>query len=204
MASAHRDRFPVSNAVFSFWNAEPRDLDNHRTTANLPSEADIVIIGSGFAGVATAYHILKNNPAPPSVVLLEARKICSGATGWNGGHVKPDTYFSVTKYSRMYGIEAAAELAAFEMANVYAVKDLIESERLDCDFHLTRAVGVFLDETHGRQTEAAYRKSVKDGRVDSKDTAFIPPKDAERVRLIQTSQFHSQLTSCPGDRCQGC
>lgn len=185
MASLHDDWLPVPNPVSSFWNFEPRALDNHRTTADLPSEADIVIIGSGFAGVATAYHILKGHPNPPSIVLLEARKLCSGATGRNGGHVKPDTYFNVTKYSKMYGAEAAAELAAFEMANVYAVKDLVESEGLDCDFHLTRAVDVFLDKGHARQTEAAYRDLANAGRLDLKDTALLPAKHAERVSLTR-------------------
>lgn len=183
MATAHCDRFPVPNPVTSFWNVDSRDLDDHRTTITLPSEADIVIVGSGFAGIATAYHILKDNPYLPSIVLLEARKLCSGATGRNGGHVKPDTYFNVTKYSKMYGTEAAAELAAFEMANVYAVKKLIENEELDCDFHLTRAVDVFLDGDHAKQTLATYRNLLKAGNVDMRDTAFIPPKDAERVSL---------------------
>lgn len=181
MAAARTKRFPVPNPVSSFWTSEPRTSDEHHTTSDLPSEADIVIIGSGFAGVATAYHILKDNTNPPSVVLLEARGLCSDATGRNGGHVKPDTYFNVTKYSKMYGADAAAELAAFEMANVYAVKDLVEGEHLDCDFQLTRAVDVFLDQDHARQTEEAYRNLARAGRVNLRDTAFIAQKDAERV-----------------------
>jgi len=83
----------------------------------------------------------------------------------------------------MFGIEAAAELAAFESANVYAVKDLVESEGLDCDFQLTRSLDVYLDKKHAMETEAAYRKLVEAGVADLHDTAFIPEKDAERVRM---------------------
>ena len=175
---------PVPNPVKSFWNAESRPLDNHRTTPDLPSEADIVIIGSGFAGVATAYHILQDSPGaspPPSIVLLEARTICSGATGRNGGHVKPDVYFNIPRYTSMYGAAAAAELAAFEAANVLAVKDLVEGEALDCDFHLTRSLDVYLDAEHAAQTEEAYRELVQAGLVNLRDVAFIPKEDAERV-----------------------
>lgn len=178
---SQQGRGPVPKPVPSFWNAEPRILDDYRSTAELPSVSDIVIVGAGFAGVATAYHLLKDNPNPPSIVLLEARKLCSGATGRNGGHVKPDTYYNVPKYTKLYGTAAAAELAAFEASHVLAVKSLVESENLDCDFHLTRAVDVYLDPEHAKQTEASYRELVKAGVVDLRDVAFIPKGDAERV-----------------------
>lgn len=179
-----KTRSPVANPVPSFWTSTPGELDNHRSTPELPSTSDVVIIGGGFAGVATAYHILKDNPHPPSIVLLEARTVCGGATGRNGGHVKPDTYFNVPKYAALHGAAAAAELAAFEAANVYAVKALVEREGLDCDFHLTRAVDVYLDPAHARDTEAAYRELVRGGVVDMRDVAFTPRRDAERVSSL--------------------
>ena len=88
----------------------------------------------------------------------------------------------------MFGIDAAAELATFEAANVYAVKDLVESENLDCDFQLTRSLDVYLDEKHAKETEAAYRKLVEAGVADLHDTAFIGEKDAQRVSL-----YHNNL-----------
>ena len=180
-------RSPVPNPLPSFWTSEPRPLDDHRSTPTLPPTADIVIIGSGFSGVATAYHLLKDNPNPPSIVLLEARKICSGATGRNGGHVKPDTYFNVPRNVEMHGAEAAGELAAFEAANVYAVKELVEKEGIECDFHLTRAVDVYLDEGHAKKTEEVYRRLLETGKVGLRDTAFVSGKDAERVSPFANS-----------------
>jgi glycine/D-amino acid oxidase-like deaminating enzyme len=178
-----RNAGPVPNPLPSFWSKEPQKLDNFRSSANLPARADIVIIGAGFAGVATAYHILKDNPNPPSIVLLEARQVCSGATGRNGGHTKPDTYFNVPKYSKLYGPRAAAELAAFEASHVLAMKDLVETEGLDCDFHLTRALDVYLDPEHAHQTEVAYRNLIEEGIVNLRDVSFTPKKDAERVSV---------------------
>lgn len=172
---------PVPNPIPSFWMAEPRPLDNYRSSPDVPAEADIVIIGSGFSGVSTAYHILKGNPNPPSIVLLEARKVCSGATGRNGGHMKPDTYLTAAKHAKMYGAVAAAEITAFELANLYAVKDMVETEGLDCDFHLTRAVDVYLDRDHARQTEASYRNLLREGVVNVSDVDFTPRERAERV-----------------------
>ena len=75
---------PVSNSTTSFWRTFRHELDDHRTTPDLPAESDIVIIGAGFSGAASAYYIYDDNPSPPSVVILEARFACSGATGRNG------------------------------------------------------------------------------------------------------------------------
>lgn len=176
-----RPRLPVANPVPSFWNAQAKTLDDYRSTEDLPHETDILIIGSGLSGVATAYHILKDNPKPPSIVMLEARQVCSGATGRNGGHVKPDTYSDIPKFERLFGTKAAAQLAAFEAAHVYAVKELVEKEDLQCDFHLTRAIDVYLDPAHAQEMENTLKKYRNNGGIDLTDVAWTKLEDAERV-----------------------
>lgn len=76
--------FPVPDATLPFWRTELHSLDSHQSTQLLPSHCDVLIVGAGYSGVATAYHLLDANPLPPSVVILEARETCSGATGRNG------------------------------------------------------------------------------------------------------------------------
>ena len=80
--------FPVPGGLTPFWRTEPSSLDNHRSTENLPDFSDIVVIGAGYAGASTAYHILDqcDSSLQPSIVILEARQACSGATGRNGLH----------------------------------------------------------------------------------------------------------------------
>ena len=75
---------PVPNSTTSFWRTAAHELDRHRSTPELPTECDIVIVGAGFAGAALAHFLYKDNPSPPPVVILEAREACSGATGRNG------------------------------------------------------------------------------------------------------------------------
>ena len=76
-------RHPSWFAVFSVHGRHP--LDSHRSTDSIPSESDIVVIGAGYAGVSTIYHLLQqhdqSSQPESSVVILEAREICSGASG---------------------------------------------------------------------------------------------------------------------------
>jgi len=176
-------RLPVADPIPSVWTVPPHPVDDYQSTPNLPESCDILIVGSGFAGVATAYHILKDKPSGPSVVLLDARKHTSGATARNGGHVKPDTYYNVSKYERIYGTQQAAELAKFESSGVYATKQLVEKEGLECDFHLTRAVDVYMDPQHAADTIAAYKRLLKRGQVDMEDVEYTSKSAAERVKI---------------------
>lgn len=82
-----RARIPVSlphaNPTISYWQDPPDALADHRTTPDLPAAADTVIIGSGITGAAVAWNLLQGQN-PGSIVMLEARQACSGATGRNG------------------------------------------------------------------------------------------------------------------------
>ncbi|KAF2625250.1 hypothetical protein BU25DRAFT_346145, partial [Macroventuria anomochaeta] len=64
---------------------------DHRTTDNLPDDANTVIIRSGITGTLAAREHLSICP-DKSAVILEAREFCSGATGRNAGHCKPDQW----------------------------------------------------------------------------------------------------------------
>lgn len=46
--------------------------------------ADLIVVGGGFTGVSTAYHVSRRFP-DRRVVLLEARALANGASGRNGG-----------------------------------------------------------------------------------------------------------------------
>jgi hypothetical protein len=75
---------PVPNSTVPFWRTQLHEIDEHRSTEDIPSECDVLIIGAGYCGASTAYHLINDNPSPPSIVILEARQACSGATARNG------------------------------------------------------------------------------------------------------------------------
>jgi choline dehydrogenase-like flavoprotein len=57
-------------------------LLGHRTTEQLPEEADIIIVGSGITGTSTARYLSEDARAKgKSIVVLDAREACWCATG---------------------------------------------------------------------------------------------------------------------------
>ncbi|KDQ54468.1 hypothetical protein JAAARDRAFT_196390 [Jaapia argillacea MUCL 33604] len=66
----------------------------------LPDLVDILIIGSGISACAIAKTVLhdfdsecrKQSEKPLSIAIVDARDICSGATGRNGGQIKESAY----------------------------------------------------------------------------------------------------------------
>lgn len=178
---------PVENPTTPFWRTELHPLDDLRTTPELPQQSDIVIIGAGYAGVSIAYHLLKQqdqqNQSLPSITILEARQICSGATGRNGGHIRPDLYGHIPTYIERHGAEAGAELANFELSHVKALKDVISEEGIDCDFNVTRNMNVYLNEAHGEKAKQKYETLASQAHSFVEDIHYTPQKHAEGVSL---------------------
>ncbi|KAI0473620.1 FAD dependent oxidoreductase [Xylariaceae sp. FL0804] len=178
---------PVPNSTTSYWRSEPHRLDNHRSTPDLPSTVDIAVVGAGYAGASTVYHILKScrerGVPAPSILILEAREACSGATGRNGGHLKPDPYNRPVAVARAHGIEAGAEVAAFEMQHLSAIKQLVEEEDIDCDFVLTRCIDAFMTDSIFQQMKAGV-EMLRKNKVSEplmRDVFFAEGQKAEQL-----------------------
>ncbi|KAL5335906.1 FAD dependent oxidoreductase-domain-containing protein [Aspergillus crustosus] len=169
------------NSITSFWRTQPHRLDSHRSTEALPEECDIVVIGAGYAGVSVTHHILeRTDPSNrPSIVILEGREACSGATGRNGGHLKPDPYNRVSTLAAEYGIDAAKEVAEFEARHVDAIQEVVEKENIDCDLSVTEAVDVQFSELHARNLKDKYDRLVASGCEPTRKTKYTGPEDAE-------------------------
>ena len=71
---------PLESPTVSFWSVPQAELPFHND-AILPSHVDIVVIGSGITGVSCTRTLLRRGPPGLRVLVLEARDVCSGATG---------------------------------------------------------------------------------------------------------------------------
>ena len=173
------DLLPVANPTKSFWLTAEDDFATYRSTPDLPAEADVVIIGSGYAGTTTAHYLLQEFQG--RVLMLEARNVCSGATARNGGHLKPDLYYSHNDFRAKYGEAGAAEIINFEHAHLAAMKELVEGQQIDCDFVLTRACDVHLHGDATARAVANYTEMTKNPYVQCKQDVQIMHGDAARV-----------------------
>jgi glycine/D-amino acid oxidase-like deaminating enzyme len=189
MATLTDTMLPVPNSTESYWRSEPHWLDEHRSTTHLPAEADIVIIGTGIAGVSTAYHLVNNvdtnnDTSKPSILLLEARQVCSGATGRNGGHIKT-LASKIGGLIAVHGKSNAEDIVQFVRANIYAVKRVIERERIDAEAELRRSFDVPLTEEDASVVTREFEELLQDGFPLMQDVGYVGERSAERVCPLQ-------------------
>ncbi|KAI3394086.1 hypothetical protein diail_3210 [Diaporthe ilicicola] len=148
---------PRGNPTQSYWQDPPDEIADLRTTAELPERADVVIVGSGITGAAVAWNLLEDgsSSSTPSVVMLEARQACSGATGRNGGHTKAASYRSFLDNASALGTPAAAKIARLELANINAVHAFAREHSIPCDSNPCETVDIIYDEPHWREAHEA-------------------------------------------------
>ncbi|KAF3906080.1 hypothetical protein ABW21_db0208131 [Orbilia brochopaga] len=159
MPSAHfpDPQLPSEESTSSFWLKQPDEfLLGHRTTAELPAEADIVIIGSGIAGAQTARYLCEQDGGAwiqgRRIVMLEAREACWGATGRNGkyfpsGHCKPSLY-AYPRLQHLFddlGISETLTAINFELRNLSLLTSYIQENGVDCDFHKLPSCDAYFD-----------------------------------------------------------
>ncbi|KAK9456807.1 FAD dependent oxidoreductase [Dipodascopsis uninucleata] len=122
---------PLSTTV-STWLSEPSMFSLYRSTEALPSQVDVAIIGGGLSGVSVAFHLLRTYPRL-KIVLLEAGEVCAGATGRNGGHLRPDLFSYTETVKKESGIEEAVRISKFERANYEALLSTIRELKIECE-----------------------------------------------------------------------
>ncbi|KAI4681881.1 uncharacterized protein J4E84_007478 [Alternaria hordeiaustralica] len=181
-----RTGFPKQGGQsLSYWLQQVRcdPLLDHRTTDELPQQADTVIIGSGITGTLVAKHHLETFPGK-KVVVLEAREFCSGATGRNAGHCKPDQWRGYGKHAKAYGHEQAVKILDNEQATWEALVTYIKENNVDCDLWVGETLDVPLDEEVAKIAKEIFERYAEaGGRVDHIQVTHDPVEAAQKTRI---------------------
>ncbi|KAI0400814.1 FAD dependent oxidoreductase superfamily protein [Xylaria palmicola] len=192
---------PVPNPTTPYWRTELHPLDSHRSTEDLPAKTDVAIIGAGMSGVSVAYHMSQpdatagGSAAAPSILLLEARQVCSGATGRNGGHVKAKTATAL-EASERDGPELAGHLIAFAEAQIDALGDAVERERLDCEFELRRSYDVFLNDKDAASLRESWDRHSARGEAWMRPRQLLGADLAEAVSGVKGARAAASSPAC--------
>ena len=119
----------VRLAYQPYWReAAPR----HPSSATLPKEADVVIIGSGFTGLSAALTLLRQGR---SALVLERGVAGLGASTRNGGQVgSGNQKFRVKKLIALRGHKKAEALLREGVEMLDDIEHLITTEKIDCHF----------------------------------------------------------------------
>ena len=129
-----------------FWIDEKHDfISSFRThprteLSTNSNEYDIVIIGTGFSGVACAYWLRKLYPVErfPRILLLEKNaQPCSGASGRNGGFLWP-SYDHLSGYAEDFGYDNGCQWVEFQHENVRSISQAVDENQIDCELNITR------------------------------------------------------------------
>ena len=97
-------------------------------TSELPSETDVLIVGSGLTGLSASLRLARGGR---TVVVVDAGEIASGASSMNGGMVSPDIKAGIQIIFAEHGPELGREMWEATVRSVDIVSDLAAGESID-------------------------------------------------------------------------
>lgn len=134
---------PGKSPTQPFWLSEPSRISNLQSP--WIDQADIIIIGSGMTAASLTRSLYARKPNL-NIVIVEARGLCSGATGRNGGHCKvmsPGVWF---ERQQAYGTDEALRVMRFEHGHLDELVNCVRENGIQCDLRLHEGVDVYHDE----------------------------------------------------------
>ncbi|CAK7200658.1 hypothetical protein SEUCBS139899_003356 [Sporothrix eucalyptigena] len=119
---------PVAKPTTSYWQTPPHEKLLHVQSAQLPAECDIAVIGSGISACSTVRELLVGG-YKGTIAVLEARELCSGATGRNGGRIHVHAMKDYDAFRRRFGDDAAKKIVRFQMMHRPAIEAAVKTLR---------------------------------------------------------------------------
>ncbi|MGA7396004.1 MAG: FAD-dependent oxidoreductase [Solirubrobacterales bacterium] len=140
-------------------------------------KADVLVVGGGFTGMWTAWHLRQAQP-DLRIVLLESDLAGHGPSGRNGGFVD-SMWVSFASLCQRYGEAAALDIAHASEASVDQIGDFCETQGIDAWFRKSGYLNVSTSEAQDgsweRNTRALTKAGIDDDFtiLDSGDLAGI-------------------------------
>ena len=159
-----------------------------RAGGELPSRADVVVVGAGIAGLTTACVLAE---AGRDVIVLEARQVAAGVSGNTTAKVTAQHGLRYDRLRRRKGDAAAAEYAAAQVDALEWIEAQVAATGVDCDWQRLPSY-IYTTREEDRQQFAAEADAC--GRAGL-TAAYVtetplPFPVAAAVRVEDQAQFH--------------
>ncbi len=165
----------------SFYAAKPGLIPAARPEAEGEIRADVAVVGGGFTGLSAALHLAQRGY---EVVLLEASRVGSGASGRNGGQVGTGQRVGQDVLERLLGHDDSLALWAMGREAVRMVRDFAAHPDVAVPFH-PGIVHADHRRGHVRETHAYAEKLARDYGYDR-----IRPLSRAEIRDIVASRAY--------------
>ena len=147
-----------------------------------PVKADVCIVGAGYTGLGAALRLAERGV---DVVVLEARRVGSGASGRNGGQLHSGQRRDQPWLEGRFGKDRARALWGVAEDAKLHVKDLINRHRIACDYR-----GGLIHAVHKRRYLDDERRSIEAMRRDYDYTALEWLDRATLAEALGTEVYH--------------
>ncbi|MFD1705372.1 NAD(P)/FAD-dependent oxidoreductase [Siminovitchia sediminis] len=92
---------------------------------------DVVVIGAGYTGLSTAYHLQEKGH---KTIVLEKYHVGYGASGRNGGELLTGFQGTMESWVAKKGLETARQMWEMSLDAIDLVENMIKDHNISCDF----------------------------------------------------------------------
>lgn len=118
--------------------------------SDVPRSGGVLIVGSGLAGVSTAYWLLQQGFEDLTIVDYEMEK---SASFRNCGHILYGTVESMKALSEIHGEKLAKEVWSYSIDLCHEVRDTIARLSLDVDYKQDGYLVIAIDEVENQEIQ---------------------------------------------------
>jgi len=119
----------------SFWIDSTKNLEKNYPSLSNNIDVDVCIIGTGLTGLSSAYYLSKENPNL-KIAIIERNNICSGVSGMSTAKITSQHNLFYDYLLNSYDYDFAKDYLQANENAIKNIKEIIETENIDCDFSL--------------------------------------------------------------------
>ena len=168
----------------SVWNSGFNFRKRESLSNNI--ECDIAIIGAGIAGLLTGYML---NKSGREVVIIDGKSIGSGNTKNTTAKITSQHDLIYNNLNKEFGEEKAGQYAKANELAIRKYREIIEEEKIDCDFEEKDAYVYSLKDLENLEDECEAAKKLG---IDAEvvDEVSLPLKVKGALKFKNQAQFN--------------